>query len=178
MNMQNFSIILAVDEKNWLWKNNDLAWKLKADMKYFREITTQTQQENKQNAVIMWRKTWESIPEKFRPLPWRQNFVLTRDKNYSDNWCVVWNNLDEILEEISNNTEIENIFIIWGSQIYNQVLEDERLENIYLTRLEWDFWCDVFLDPIPVDFLLKKQSPDFFEDDIHFSFQIYKREEK
>ena len=88
-----FSIILAIDSNNWLGKNNDLAWKLKSDMQYFKKITTQTQQENKQNAVIMGRKTWESIPEKFRPLPDRKNFLLTRDENYSDNGCEIWHDL-------------------------------------------------------------------------------------
>jgi len=173
--MSKFSIILAIDSNNWLGKNNDLAWRLKSDMQYFKKITTQTQQENKQNAVIMGRKTWESIPKKFRPLPDRKNFVLTRDENYSDNGCEVWNDLDEILDRISLDNSIENIFIIWGSQLYNQVLEDERLDIIYLTKIKQDFDCDVFLNQIPLDFNLEKESPEFFENEIDFSFQIYKR---
>jgi dihydrofolate reductase len=62
-------IILAVDKENGIGKQGNLPWKLKSDMIYFREVTTTTLQKDKINAIIMGRKTWESIPEKFRPLP-------------------------------------------------------------------------------------------------------------
>ena len=79
--MKNFSIIVAIDDKNWIWKNNDLAWRISADLKNFKKITTNS--ENwKKNAVVMWRKTWESIPEKFKPLPDRKNFILSSKKNF------------------------------------------------------------------------------------------------
>ena len=55
-----------------------MPWKLPGDMAYFKELTSKTADAGKQNAVIMGRKTWESIPPKFRPLPGRINVVLTR----------------------------------------------------------------------------------------------------
>ena len=58
-----------------------LPWRIAEDMKHFKQITSQTVDKNKQNAVIMGRKTWESIPSKFRPLPDRLNVVLTRNTN-------------------------------------------------------------------------------------------------
>ena len=76
----NFNIIIAVDEKNGIWKDNKLAWKLSKDMLYFKETTLFTKDKDKLNAVIMWRKTWESIPAKFRPLAWRLNCVLTKNR--------------------------------------------------------------------------------------------------
>jgi dihydrofolate reductase len=66
---KNIIIILASDEKNGIGKNGILPWRLKSDMAYFKEVTTTTLSEKKINALIMGRKTWESIPEKFRPLP-------------------------------------------------------------------------------------------------------------
>lgn len=173
--MNKFSIILAVDEKNWLWKNNDLAWRLKTDMQYFKKTTVVTRNPDKINAVIMGRKTWESIPEKFRPLDGRLNFVLSRDEKYSDNWCVTSTSLDNVLDVISLNPSVENIFIIWGSYLYNQVLTDSRLEKIYLTQLKWDFDCDVFFDWITEEFTLEKETEIYNENDIDFKFQVFKR---
>lgn len=55
-----------------------LPWKIPADLAYFKELTVRTSDPAKQNAVIMGRKTWESIPQKFRPLAGRLNIVLSR----------------------------------------------------------------------------------------------------
>jgi dihydrofolate reductase len=124
----------------------------------------------------MGRKTWESIPEKFRPLDWRLNFVLTRDETYSDEWCVTWWSLNEVLEVISLNPSVENIFIIWGSHLYNQVLSDSRLEKIYLTQLEWDFDCDVFFDWVPNSFELVWSTEKQEENSIKFQFKIFRKD--
>jgi len=69
MRKKKFSIVIAVDDKNGIGKEGALAWSIKEDMQFFKHITTNTQKKGKQNAVIMGRKTWESIPEKYRPLP-------------------------------------------------------------------------------------------------------------
>jgi len=168
-----FSIILAVDGKKWLWKDNDLAWRLKTDMQYFKKTTVVTENLDKINAVIMWRKTWESIPGKFRPLDNRINYVLSRNEQYSDEWCENWTNLDQILENIWLNKNIEKVFIIWGSHLYNQVLTDSRLERIYLTQLEGDFDCDVFFDWIPNNFELLSESEELEENNIKFQFKVF-----
>lgn len=171
----NFSIILAVDDRNWLGRNNNLAWRLKADMQYFKETTIMTENPAKINAVIMGRKTWESIPKKFRPLDGRFNFVLTRNKNYSDEWCMTWWSLDEILDIISSNPTLENIFIIWGSHLYNQVLSSNMLDKIYLTHIKWDYNCDVFFDGVPNNFELFTESEKLEENNIIFQFKVFKR---
>ena len=69
MKKQKFSIIIAVDDKNGIGKNGTLPWRIKEDMEFFRTVTSTTKKKHRQNAVIMGRKTWESIPEKHRPLP-------------------------------------------------------------------------------------------------------------
>ena len=173
--MLKFSMILAMDAKNGIWRQNDLPWRIKKDMQYFKEITTQTRDENKINAVIMWRKTWESIPEKFRPLSDRMNCVLTRDREYEDNGCVSYTSLEECLEDTKNNILIENIFIIGGSQLYNWVLGDERLDKIYLTRVEWEYKCEVFFDWVPDKFLLESASEKYTQWEYSFVFEVYKR---
>jgi len=172
-----FSIILAIDDKLWLWKDNDLAWKIKEDMIYFKNITTNTSNKSKKNAVIMGRKTWESIPEKFRPLPGRINCILTRKitKIEENNSIFYFNSIDKCLENLFNNKEIENIFVIWWANLYNQVLDNPKLDKIYITRIKWDHNCDVFFDWIPENFNLESENIEKEENYIKFKFEVYKK---
>ena len=173
----NFNIILAVDDKLWIWKNNNLAWRIKEDMEYFKDITSNTSDKSKKNALIMGRKTWESIPEKFRPLPGRINCILTRKitKIEENNSIFYFNSIDKCLKELSKNKEIENIFVIWWANLYNQVLGTPKLEKIYITRIKWDHNCDVFFDWIPENFILDSTSEEKQENNIKFKFEVYKK---
>lgn len=134
--------ILAVDEEFWIWKNNDIPWK--SDLKNFKEITTQTNDENKQNALIMWRNTWESIPEKFRPFKWRINIVISRNDIIHE-WINHFTSVEEAIEYAKNNDSIENIFIIWWAQIYNYSFEKDLIDEIYLTKITGKHDCDTFV---------------------------------
>ncbi len=156
--MKKINMILALDSKSGLWKNGDLAWRIREDMKYFKKITTQKPHPNpplsgegieqKQNAVIMWRKTWDSIPEKYKPLPNRINAILSRSYTPEDDYWNIckYSSFESAIEKLSKREDVEDIFIIWGAQIYNLALENKNLEKLYLTRVDGDFDCDVFLD--------------------------------
>lgn len=176
-----FNIILAVDDKNWVWKNNDLAWKLSSDLKYFKNITTKTTDLWKHNAVIMWRNTWESIPSKYRPLPDRVNCILTRQIKNDDIWSPIddftlyFNSLDHCLSELESKENIENLFIIGWANLYNQVLNHEMLDKIYITKVKWDFNCDVFFDWIPSGFVAESYTDTEEESGIEYSFWVYKK---
>ena len=176
-----FSIILAVDDKNWIWKDNSLAWKISSDMKYFKKITSQTNDLWKMNAVIMWRKTWESIPAKYRPLPDRINCILTRSIKKSDigspidDFTLYFNSLDHCLSELESKDNVEQIFIIWWANLYNQVLDHPMLDKIYITKVVWDYNCDVFFDWIPDNFIAESYTDIETEKSIDYSFWVYKR---
>jgi len=172
-----FSIILATDDKLWIWRNNNLAWSIKEDMKYFRDITSITSDKSKKNALIMGRKTWESIPEKFRPLPGRINCILTRKitKIEENNSIFYFNSINKCLEKLSKNKNIENIFVIWWANLYNQVLDNPKLDKIYITKIKWNHNCDVFFDWIPESFILESTSEEKEENDIKFKFEVYKK---
>ena len=73
-----YQLVVAATRKLGIGKAGKMPWKLPGDMAYFKELTSKTAESGMQNAVIMGRKTWESIPPKFRPLPNRVNVVLTR----------------------------------------------------------------------------------------------------
>jgi dihydrofolate reductase len=170
-------MILAIDSKNWLWKNNDLAWKISKDMKHFQKITVSTSDSDKANALIMGRKTWESIPLKFRPLPGRVNCVLSRNENLDYDWAAVYSNFEIAYSKLATEGNIENIFVIGWSQIYNTLLSHEKLSTLYITHVEWDYNCDVFFDWIPDSFELKKISSKQQEWDIEYYFAEYTKKQ-
>lgn len=179
--MKKFSLILAVDKKNWLWKSGDLVWKIPGDMKYFKNITSKTQDLAKHNAVIMWRKTWDSIPSKYRPLPDRINCILSRSLKYEDihskidNFVLHFNSFDHCLKELTNKDNIENIFVIGWANIYNQVLNNPELEKIYLTRILWEFDCDVFFDWVPDNFHLESYTDEKEDNNIKYRFEVWSK---
>jgi len=106
-----------------------------------------------QNVVVMGRNTWESIPEKFRPMPNRINVVLSRNKEYSkglpkDVQCYL--SLKECLENLSKQ-EHGTIFLIGGGQIYKEGIQHPSCENLFITKVHGKFDCDTFFPEVPTD---------------------------
>ncbi len=130
------SIIVAVATNNAIGKDNDLLWHLPADMKYFKEITNG-------HHILTGRKNYESIPEKFRPLPNRTNIVITRNKNYQAPGAYVFAAIQEGISFAEKNGETE-LFIIGGGEIYRQCIEQNLVRKIYLTRVHQNFEADTF----------------------------------
>ncbi len=119
------SLIAALSKNRVIGKNNDLPWHLPDDMKYFMQTT-------KGHPVIMGRKNYDSIPEKFRPLPYRTNIVVTRQKSFSAPGCAVVNSIEAGLE-IAESTHEKEVFIIGGSEIYDQGFP--LATRLYLTEI-------------------------------------------
>ena len=137
-------LIVAVDEENGIWKDGKLAWNIVKDMKHFKNTTIW----NWKNAVIMGRKTWESLPEKYKPLWERINVILSRAfVEGKKEWQIYkyWS-LIQAIEAVKTQNEIEDIFIIWGAEIYNLALEQMLVQELYITHVMWNFSCDTFLD--------------------------------
>jgi len=120
------SLIAALSENRVIGKNNDLPWHLPDDMKYFMQTT-------KGHHVIMGRKNYDSIPEKFRPLPNRTNIVVTRQINFQAPGCLVVHSIEKGLEVARQKSETE-VFIIGGSEIYNQGFMIAN--RLYLTEIQ------------------------------------------
>lgn len=128
------SLIAALSKNRVIGKDNDLPWHLPDDMKYFMQTT-------KTHHVIMGRKNYQSIPEKFRPLPNRTNIVVTRQQNFIAPKCTVANSIEAALEIALNNNEPE-VFIIGGAEIYNQGLASAN--KLYLTEIEAEIDGDTY----------------------------------
>lgn len=135
------SIIVAVSENNVIGKDNALIWHLPADIKYFKEKTTG-------HCVITGRKNYESIPEKFRPLPNRINIVITRQADYHASGTIVVNSIEKAIEKAKETSDTE-IFIIGGAEIYKQCLR--YTDRIYLTQICHSFEGDAFFPKISLE---------------------------
>lgn len=130
------SIIAAVAENNVIGKDNDLIWDIPRDMKFFKEKT-------KGHYVIMGRRNYDSIPEKYRPLPGRPNVIVTRQEGFKAPNCHVVNSIEEGIKLATEKGETE-IFIIGGGQIYKDTIERKLANTMYLTWIHHDFEGDTF----------------------------------
>ena len=121
------SIIVAMAANRVIGHDNRLPWHLPADLKHFKATTMG-------RPIIMGRKTWESIG---RPLPGRTNVVVTRDRQYNAEGCVVVHSIDEALAACRDHDEV---MVIGGADFYRQVLP--QASTIYMTRIHQDFEGD------------------------------------
>ena len=123
------AIIVATDEQGLIGKDNDLPWKLSADLQYFRKVTMG-------KPIIMGRRTHESIG---RPLPGRGNIIITSDKTYRAEGCIVTHSMSQAIKACENAQEV---MIMGGASLYQQWLP--TADKIYLTQvhatLEGDTW--------------------------------------
>ena len=155
-------LIAAIGKNNELGKNNDLLWRLKSDMNFFKSTTSG-------HCVIMGRKSWESLPVRFRPLPNRVNYVVSRNPDFHAEGAPVFSTLTlAIAKALSEGAE--KIFVIGGAQIYNQSLEENLIDEMYLTAVDGSFPdADVFF-PVIEQSTWEIQEIGHFEADEHNEF--------
>ncbi len=118
------SLIAAIAADNSIGRDNDLLWSLPADMKFFKSST-------KGHTVLMGRKNYESIPERFRPLPSRVNIVVSRNANYEG--CLMVRSIEEGLKAAEESGE-EELFVIGGGEIYRQTID--LADRLYISHVD------------------------------------------
>lgn len=137
-------IIAAMTPSRVIGQGNNLPWKksdVKGEMKWFTEATTGS-------IVVMGRKTWDSFPDRFRPLPHRTNVVVSRTlQNVDAAGAIIFRTLDEALQKYSQ----EDIWVIGGAEIYTQALP--YVEELYITYLDNEFAGDVFFPEFENNFV-------------------------
>ncbi|MGB0891772.1 MAG: dihydrofolate reductase [Flavobacteriaceae bacterium] len=159
------TLIAAVGKNNELGKDNDLIWHLPADLKRFKKVTSG-------HYILMGRNTFESIG---KPLPNRTSVIITRNKNYFKDGCLIANSLEEAIGLVDNN---EDAFIIGGAQIYKQALENNLVDKLDITVVQESFEADVFFPEIDLDVWEEISREDFKPDEknkYNYSFVSYKR---
>lgn len=129
------SLLVAATNNNVIGNQNTLPWKLKSDLKRFKELTTN-------NIVIMGRNTFESIG---KPLPNRVNIVITSQTDYKPDGVIIVNSLEDAIQETYKQEYLNcKPFIIGGGKVYKQALENDYVNELHLTRINTNIEGDTF----------------------------------
>lgn len=176
------NVIVAYDKNRGIGKNNGIPWFCKKDLKYFANVTKNVIVKENQNVVIMGRKTYFSIPEKFRPLKDRVNIVISNTIKELPN-AYTSNNLESAIKLAKGLNGIEKVWIIGGGSVYNEIMKiPELLNKLYITKIDGDYDCDTFFPKLTNDWKLINSTPDFeniggsgSSNTLEFRFNIYER---
>lgn len=170
--MKPIDIVYACDNVYGIGKYENgkyiLPWSFNVDMKYFSNLTTTTSNgqpnDNIKNAVIMGKNTWLSIPTKFKPLPNRINIIIstTMDNKDIDNSedVYLFNSFDKALKFVNDMNNIETVFVIGGSILYNKVFSEysKYIRYIYETYINCNFDCGIIINNYNGKKLLSEQT--------------------
>ena len=129
------SLIAAMAKNRVIGSNNRLPWHLPADLRNFRRVTMG-------KPIVMGRKTFDSIG---RPLPGRTNVVISRNRNYRPEGCMIFHSIDTALHQLHH---YEEVMVIGGASFYEQLLP--VAERLYLTLIDEDFAGDTFFPQFDV----------------------------
>lgn len=160
MNRPSISMIVARSSNHVIGKNNQLPWKISADLQFFKKVTLGY-------PIIMGRKTWESIG---RPLPGRRNIVVSRNSEYQAKGAELVLSLDEALQSLR---EFERVFVIGGQQLFNQAFP--LADQLFITEIELKVEGDTFFEvPDPQNWQIVDRNA-ASEGDIQFSYVTLNR---
>jgi dihydrofolate reductase len=158
-------LIVAKADNNAIGKGNNLIWKLPADLAFFKKTTIG-------HTLIMGRKTFESIGF---PLPGRTTIIVTRDKEYSQERCLIAHSIEEALSLVEKD---DSPFIAGGATIYKQALERGLIDEMIVTEVHEEFEADVFFPELDLrqwsEISREKHVPDD-KNKYSFSFVNYRK---
>mgnify|MGYP003326429145 CR=1 FL=1 len=154
--MLKFSLIVAVAENRVIGHNGSMPWDLPSDLSNFKEITMD-------KPMIMGRKTWDSIG---RPLPGRDNIVVTRQKGLKKEGVIFCNSIEESISksyECAKKRKTDEIMIIGGAEIYRAALC--YVKCIYLTEIHRSISGDTFFPQFNRDAWIEMERQGPFQDE-------------
>jgi len=163
MSDMKISMITAMDDNQLIGKNNALPWKIPADLQFFKKVTMA-------KPIIMGRKTFESIG---RPLPGRQNIIITRDKTYHADGCDICHSIEQAIKIAG---DVDEVMVIGGANIYQQFLD--KANRLYLTRVQGEFEGDAWFPTLDFEqWVLTEQEKHQADDknEANYSFIIMDR---
>ena len=137
------NIIVAYNSNRVIGNNGQIPWKIPEDIKRFKKLTWG-------GKVIMGRKTWDSLPSQFKPLPNRTNIVVTRQNNWHEDGCSIFSSLDSAFD-YAKELSTDPVWVIGGAEIYNQTLQKGIVDKIYATEVVDDSAGDAFFPKINYD---------------------------
>lgn len=149
------SFVVAMDERGLIGRNNGLPWRLPDDMRWFREVTMG-------KPVVMGRKTYESIPARFRPLVGRHNIIITRNRDYRAEGATVVHSMEEALAAAG---DVEEVMIGGGAEVFRAFLG--MADRLYLTQIEGVYDGDAYFPQFDTDEWVEVFSQTHLSDERH-----------
>jgi dihydrofolate reductase len=160
------SLLAAVARDGVIGRDNTIPWRLPEDVARFKALTTG-------HPVVMGRRTWESIPDRFRPLPGRRNVVVTRNPAWHDEGAERAGSLDEAMSLLA---EEEEVFVIGGAELYAAALP--LADELLLTEIDLAVDGDTFFPVFDREtFAEVTREEHVAEDGVPFAFVAYERRE-
>jgi dihydrofolate reductase len=157
------SLIVAMASNRVIGNNNLMPWHLSADLKKFKKITMGS-------PILMGRKTYESIG---RPLPGRTNIIISRNPEYQQDGCLVFNDIETAIKKGCESAG--EIFVIGGSDLYEAILP--IADALYLTIINREFQGDTFFPDIDLNDWSEVERENIHDDpDAAFSYSFLKLE--
>eukprot|EP01062_Namystynia_karyoxenos_P029934 TRINITY_DN22421_c0_g1_i1.p1 TRINITY_DN22421_c0_g1~~TRINITY_DN22421_c0_g1_i1.p1 ORF type:complete len:513 (+),score=203.42 TRINITY_DN22421_c0_g1_i1:82-1620(+) len=196
-----FQVVVAADSQGGIGKAGKLPWRLRGDMKFFKELTMAPSSKSvpaaKRNCCIMGRSTWQSIPAKFRPLDGRLNLIISTtldqeqvrkelaDPSKGEDVHVVRSGLEGALDLLCSEEfvdKVDRVFLIGGAGLIQNALSppvNRALQSVHITRVQGDFACDVKIDFPEAErvlgYRLVNTSEEHEEEQAKYRFQTYQR---
>lgn len=163
-----FTVIAAADDAGGIGRAGSLPWRLAGDMDHFRRVTSGPG--GGANAVILGRRTWESLPPRFRPLPGRRNLVVTRQPGFAAPGAELAPGFAEAWARARAGGG--ETFVIGGAEIYALALAHPDCARVLLTRVAGEHGCDAFFPRFAALRLLRR-GPEMQEGGLRYSFCEY-----
>lgn len=167
-----FSIIAAHEKNRGIGKNGKIPWYISDDFKWFKMRTTG-------KIVVMGLTTYFSLPDKYRPLPDRENLVLCDDRNkkniIEDEGGAMFSSIKQVIDYCKH----KDCFVIGGASIYKQFID--IADTLYLTEIDYDFDCDTFFPEVDSTKWKKDYQSEIRIDEkskLKYTFNIYSRKNK
>lgn len=178
-----FFVIAAACKNMGIGYLNRLPWKLKREMAFFERLTTTSPDDAHRNIVIMGRKTWSSIPPKYRPLKDRTNVVLSRTVSTIEDREAVDHIFSSLPDALGGCSQLRNkgqVWVVGGQSVYEEAVRLPECKRIYLTKIDKDYECDTFFPEIDEDSYKQVDDPDVpseeqEEDGVKYKFTVWER---
>ena len=164
------SLIYARARNGVIGRDNTLPWQLPEDMAHFKRTTAGC-------PVIMGRKTWDSLPLRFRPLPGRSNLVVTRQAGWSADGARRATRLEQALADCAQMEPApQELWIIGGGQLYAQA--SALAHRAVVTEIDQDFEGDTFAPRLGADWAESARDPHIAASGLRFAFVTYQRQQR
>jgi dihydrofolate reductase len=161
--MPRLNLIYARAANGVIGKDNALPWHLPEDLAHFKRTTLGC-------PVIMGRKTWDSLPPRFRPLPGRRNIVLTRDPDWRADGAL---RAGSVTEAMTIGGDAAEVWVIGGAEVYRQSLP--HAQRVVVTEIARDFEGDAFMPALGPEWAEQARETHTAANGLPFAFVTYER---